>query len=146
MKEPKSFSTQESLLNPFVLAAGTVSLQSACDLLFIHGSDLTWGSDDFGLFLVDVDTDEHFDEVVQTAEARSKLNFSSAVVPILRKLQPHVMRMAAEVAHDLLKNPRPDEKEKILGRAIATEFASEQTRSELDQIAPEAFGLDQWMT
>ena len=146
MKEPKSFSKEESLLNPFVIAAGTSTLLSACELLFIHGSDLTWGADGFGLFLVDVETDDHFDEVIQVAEARSKLNFSSAVVPILRKLQPHAIRMAADVARELADETRPQEKEKIIGRAIASEFASEKTRSELDQMAPDAFGLDQWMT
>src|SRR5215813_1482743 len=134
MKEPKSFSTQESLLNPFVVAADTPSLQSACDLLFIHGSDLTWGVDDFGLFLVDVDTDEHFDEVVQAAEARLKLNFSSTATPFLDKFQPYLIRMAAEVARDLPNDPKPGEKEKILGKVLASEFASEQIRSELDQI------------
>src|SRR6266436_1401005 len=101
MKDPKAFSHQDSLLNPFVIAAGTSALQSACELLFIHGSDLTWGTDGLGLFLVDVDTDDHFDEVVQVAEARSKLIFSTAAVSILRKLQPHAVRMAADVARDI---------------------------------------------
>jgi hypothetical protein len=40
MKEPKSFSTQESLLNPFVVAANAPSLQSACDLLGVGSHDL----------------------------------------------------------------------------------------------------------
>ena len=145
MKEPKTFSNQESLLNPFVIAAGTNRLQSACELLFIHGNDLTWGPDGLGLFLVNVDTDDHFDEAVQVAEARSKLIFSSAAAAFLRAFQPQVISMAAGVARELTNKTERKEKERIIGNAVASEFANEKTRNKLAQIAPEAFGLDQWM-
>jgi hypothetical protein len=145
MKEPKSFSKEESLLNPFVIAAGTNTLQSACELLFIHGNDLTWGPDGFGLFLVDVNTDNHFDEAVQVAEARSKLIFSSAAAAFLQAFQPQAISMAAGVARELTNKTGPKEKERIIGNAVASEFANEKTRNRLAQIAAKAFGLDQWM-
>src|SRR6266536_6203241 len=103
MKVPKNFIEDESLLEPFVIAAATNSLDSACDLLFIHGSDLTWGQQHFGLFLVNVNTDENFDEVIEVVEARSKLIFGSMASAMLRKFEPRLIEVLANVAPELEK-------------------------------------------
>jgi hypothetical protein len=146
MREPQVFNKQEWLVHPFVISAGTTALQAACELLFIHGSDLTWGADGFGLFLVDVNTDDRFDAVIQVAEARSKLNLSSAAGPILSKLQPHLIKMAADVARELGDDSEPGAREKIIGRVVGSGIASEQAKLDLDRLAPQAFGLNEWMT
>lgn len=146
MREPQVFNKQEWLVHPLVIAAGTTALQAACELLFIHGSDLTWGADGFGLFLVDVNTDDRFDAVIQVAEARSKLNLSSAAGPIFGKLQPHFIRMAADVARELGDDPEPGAREKIIRRVVGSEIASEPAKLDLDRLAPQAFGLNEWRT
>jgi hypothetical protein len=101
MKQPKKFNRAESAVQQFVVAADTDTLDSACDLLFINGRDLTWGEQGFGLFLVDVNTDEQFEEVTQVVEARSKLSFSSILDPVLRKLEPLFVEMLANVSPQL---------------------------------------------
>jgi hypothetical protein len=146
MKVPKNFIEDESVLDPFVIAAGTNHLDSACDLLFIHGSDLTWGQQHFGFFLVSVSTDENFDEVIEVVEARSKLIFGSVAHAMLRRLEPRLIEMLANVAPELEKETDAAAREKILGSAIATEFTSDKTKSEFDKMAPEVFGVDQWMS
>jgi hypothetical protein len=146
MKQPKKFNRQESAVEQFVVAAATDTLDSACDLLFINGSDLTWGEQGFGLFLVDVDTDEQFEEVTQVVQARSTLSFSSILDPVLRKLEPLFVEMLRNVSPELEKQSDPAEREKTIGRAIGAELTTEKTRSEFDKLAPEVFGLDQWMS
>ncbi len=76
MKEPKLNSSYEEMLDPFVIAAQT-DLDSACDLLFIHGNDLAWSQNERGLFLANVETDDNFEEVVQVVEARLKINIAA---------------------------------------------------------------------
>jgi hypothetical protein len=146
MKAPKKFNQQEFVVEPFVIAADTNTLDSACDLLFINGSDLTWGEQGFGLFLVDVSTDENFEEVTEVVEARSKLSFSSILDPVLRKLEPRFVEILANVAPELEKQTDFSEREKVIGRAVATEFTDKKTRAEFDKLAPEVFGLNQWMS
>lgn len=77
MRTPDNFDENDSALEPFVIAASSESLDAACDVLFIHGNDLTWGDIAFGLFLVQVNTDDNFDEVIEVAEARSKRSRAS---------------------------------------------------------------------
>lgn len=146
MKKPKTFNQEEPVLEQFVIAADTRTLDSACDLLFIHAHDLTWGEQGLGLFLVHVDTDENFDEVIEVAEARSKLSFSSVVGPVLRPFEARFIKILAEVGPQIEKQTDAKEREKIIGSAIAAEFANETTRAELNKIAPEVFGLDQWIS
>jgi len=146
MKAPKNFIEDESLLEPFVIAAGTNSLDSACDLLFIHGSDLTWGKQHFGLFLVNVNTDENFDEVIEVVEARSKLIFGSMASAMLRKFEPRLIEVLANVAPQLEKQMDPAARQGIIGSAIATEFTNEETKSEFAQMAGELFGVDRWIS
>src|SRR5947209_11128494 len=101
MKIPETFERNDAPLEPFVIAASSPSLDSACDLLFIHGNDLTWGNIGFGLFLVEVSTDENFDEVIEVAEARSKLSFASVVEPLFRTLEPRFVKLVADLENDL---------------------------------------------
>lgn len=145
MKIPETFERNDAPLEPFVIAASSPSLDSACDLLFIHGNDLTWGNIGFGLFLVEVSTDENFDEVIEVAEARSKLSFASVVEPLFRTLEPRFVKLVADLENDL-QQASGNERDAIIGKAIASEFANETTRAELNKLAPEVFGLDQWMS
>lgn len=144
MKDPNIFSPNEWLLDPFVVASGTDSLDSACDLLFIHGNDLTWGRNERGLFLAAVETDESFEEVVQVVEARSKINFTSLVAAFVRQIQPQVIEVVADVAPKLEGQEDEAEREKILNAAVAS-FAGRQNLSQFDKVLPALFGVEQWL-
>jgi hypothetical protein len=145
VKEPKIFSQYESALDQFVVAADTTTLDAACDLLFIHGNDLTWGQHGHGLFLADVSTDERFEEVLEVVEARSKINFAPLAHLFIRKFQPHLMDMVTDVAPELVGEADEKGREKVIGTAVATHFASEKHRAEIDKMGPEVFGLEQWL-
>jgi hypothetical protein len=145
MRTPENFDQNDSALEPFVIAADSPSLDAACEVLFIHGNDLTWGDIGFGLFLVHVNTDENFDEVTEVAEARSKLSFASVVEPLLKPLEPRLVRVVADVTNQL-QEPTDKERDTIIGKAIVGEFANETTRTELSRLASEVFGVDQWMS
>lgn len=145
MKNPKNFSQDESVFDQFVVAADTDTLDSACDLLFIHGHDLTWGQHGYGLFLADVSTDDKFDEVLEVVEARSKLNFAPLIHLFISKFQPHLIDMVADVVPELTDQSDEKEREKLIGSAIATYFASEKNTAEIDKMGPEVFGLEQWL-
>jgi hypothetical protein len=76
VKEPATSDQRANLMEPFVVASKTTTaLRDACELLFIHGNDLTWGGPEFGIFLVDKELDDISDtlEVDRYAlhEARS---------------------------------------------------------------------------
>jgi hypothetical protein len=144
MKEPNIFSPNEWLLDPFIVAADTDSLDSACDLLFIHGNDLTWGRNERGLFLAGVETDESFEEVVQVVEARSKINFTSLAATFIRQLQPQVIELVAGVVPKLEEVTDEGERENILNSAVAS-FAGRQNMSQFDKVLPEIFGVEQWL-
>lgn len=133
------------MLDQFVVAAITDTLDMACDLLFIHGNDLTWGQHGYGLFLADVSTDEKFEEVLEVVEARSQINFSPLIHFFIRKFQPHLMDMIADVAPELAEQADEKAREKLIGSAVATHFASEKNKAEIDKMGPEVFGLEQWL-
>jgi len=145
VKEPKTYSENESVLDQFVIAADTNTLDMACDLLFIHGNDLTWGQHGYGLFLADVSTDEKFEEVLEVVEARAKINFSPLIHSFIRGFQPQIIDMVADVAPELANQADEKEREKIIGSAVATHFASEKNRAEMDKMGAEVFGLEQWL-
>lgn len=145
MKTPENFDQNDSALEPFVIAASSPSLDAACDVLFIHGNDLTWGDIGFGLFLVQANTDENFDEVTEVADARSKLSFASIVEPLLRPLEPRLVKIVADVTSQL-QEPAANERDAIIGKALIGELANETTRTELNRLASEVFGVDQWMS
>lgn len=145
MRNPDVFCDKEASLDQFVISADTTTLDSACDLLFINAHDLTWGEKTFGLFLLHVNTDQNFDEVVELVEARSKLCFASMVAPILRPLEPRLIKIMAEVAPELEKQVDPEERKKVIGRALAAELINDTTQAELSKLAPQVFGLDQWI-
>ena len=63
MNSPARFYQYERALDPFVNAAQTTALTSACDVLYMHGSDLTWGESKQDLFLVDMNDYGGFNEV-----------------------------------------------------------------------------------
>src|SRR6185503_13179095 len=100
MKNPPHFENDDSALESFVIAATSPSLESACDLLFVHGNDLTWGNIGFGLFLVEVNTGDNFKEVVEVAEARAKLSLTSIVEPLLKVLEPRFVKVVAELKNE----------------------------------------------
>lgn len=145
MKEPKLFSNDEAVLDQFVVAADTNSLDMACELLFIHGNDLTWGQHGYGLFLAVVSTDDKFDEVLEVVEARSKISFAPLINGFIRKFQPQIIDMVVDVAPELAEQTDEKAREKLIGSAIATHLASEKNRAEMDKMGPELFGLEQWL-
>src|SRR5260370_27655952 len=100
MKKPKSFSTcdDDAAIEAFVIAAAT-DLAAACDLLFISAHDLTWGAKEHGLFLVGLYADEQgFDETIQVIEARSKLNLNILFEPLMRRIQPLIIKGIKKIA------------------------------------------------
>lgn len=144
MKNPKKFSDQEDILTPFIIAANTSDLNSACELLFIHGSDLTWGEKENGLFLVYIDTDERFDEVVQVIEARSKIDFAPLIYSFFQKLQPSIIDTVADLSPDLDKQESEEDKEKAKSSAMY-EFLKKNEVFQLDKSFSKFFGIEQWL-
>lgn len=144
MKDPKSSSRNERFLDQFVIAADTDSLDAACDLLFIHGNDLTWGRNERGLFLAGVETDESFEEVVQVVEARSKIHFTSLLALFLRQFEPKMIEFVADIAPKLEEEGDDEQKEEIINSAIAS-LVSKKNLSQIDKVLPEIFGVEQWL-
>ena len=145
MRTPDNFEENDAALEAFVIAASSESLDAACDVLFIHGNDLTWGDIAFGLFLVQVNTDDNFDEVIEVAEARSKLSFASIIEPLLKTLEPRFVKIVADISNEADQTSATD-RDTMIGKVIASEFVNEKTRADLNRLAPEIFGLDQWMS
>src|ERR1700750_1829309 len=108
-KAPPKFNQHERHLDPFVHAAQTKALLPACDILFIHGNDLTWGEARQGYFLVEVDVDENVDEVVQIVEARVKTGFSRLLKPAISTFQSVLMGPISEVAAEIAQQPFANE-------------------------------------
>src|ERR1044072_9159760 len=115
-KMPSRFNQHERYLDVFVNAAQTKAMLAACDVLFIHGNDLTWGEARQGFFLIDVDED--LEEVIQLVEARVKTGFSRVLKPIISTFQSIMMEPISEVAAQIAQQPATDEKE-VIGAYMA---------------------------
>src|SRR6266850_4511471 len=101
MKVPPRYNQQEKLLDQFVIAADTSMQLPACDLLFIHGNDLTWGGPEHGFFLADISVDEEFEEILQVVEARSKMSFTQLLKLVLYQVEPKLLEMFKDIAPHL---------------------------------------------
>lgn len=119
----------EDALEPFVNAAGTTVLAPACDVLFIHGSDLTWGRSEHGFYLADVDADEHFEEVLQVVESRTRMRVSRIVTDVLPLLWPKLMSWASEAVAEQANKPWANEQE-LVGAAIASRGSDQMKEAE----------------
>jgi len=100
---------------PLLIAAGTTALQAACELLLLtavisHGvlmvSDFSWL----------MSTRRAIRCSHPSSRSQVEIDLSSSAAPILSKLQPHFIKMAAEVARELGDDPEPGAREKIIGR------------------------------
>lgn len=139
MKIPPRFSQQERLLDQFVIAADTSMQLPACDLLFIHGNDLTWGGPEHGFFLADISVDEEFAEILQVVEARSRMSFTQLLKLVLHQIEPKLLEMFKDIA------PHLQGVETDRAGSIAAGLASLDLESgfgQLDKILPEI--LKQW--
>lgn len=143
MKEPASFNPYEGLLDPFILPVET-DLDSACELLFIHGLDLAWSGDERGLFLANVETDENFDVVMQVIEARLSLNLTSLFSSFTRQLIPSFIGVAANATSQLDEQNSEEEKETAVNSAVL-QFARKDNLSQFDKVFSELFGSEQWL-
>jgi hypothetical protein len=91
MKQPTTFENErENDLDPFVAAAKTAELATACHLLFIGGADLVWSPAHPGLYIAEVEVSEEFSdqykEAVQLTSARADLGlraFAKRFVPLV---------------------------------------------------------------
>jgi hypothetical protein len=142
MKIPTRFSQHERYLDPFVNAAQTKALLSACDVLFIHGNDLTWGEARQGHFLIDVDVDENVEEVAQVVEARVKIGLSRILKPLISNFQSIMMDSVSDVAIRIAQQPAVDEKE-VIGAFIASKFSSGPLIAELERKISAFFSVGQ---
>ncbi len=130
MKPPvNAYAEREDTLEPFVNAAGTTALAPACDVLFIHGSDLTWGRPEHGFYLADVDADEQFEEVLQVVESRTRMRINSIFTDVLPSLWPKLASWASEGVAEQLNKPWANEKE-LMGAAIASKGADQMKEAE----------------
>jgi hypothetical protein len=139
MNVPPQFNQNERLLDQFVVAADTGMQIPACDLLFIHGNDLTWGRPEHGFFLAGIAVDERFEEVVQVVEARSQISFIQLIKLLIRQVEPKLTELIKEIAPKLLEVEGDEQ------AAIATAIASAQVEksfAHLDKFLPEV--LKQW--
>lgn len=143
MKEPKIANPYEGLLDPFIIAADT-DLDSACDLLFIHGNDLAWSRNERGLFLANVETDDNFEEVVQIVEARLKINLTSLFSSFFRQLVPGIINVTANAASELDEHSSDEDRERVTNSAIL-QFARKENLSQFDKMFSDIFGNEQWL-
>lgn len=142
IKAPPKFNQYERYLDPFIHAAQVEALLPACDILFIHGNDLTWGEARQGYFLVEVDADENVDEIVQLVAARVKTGFSRLLKPAISTIQSMLMGPISEVAAEISHNPNADEKE-MIGAYIASKFSGGPVMAELERRLPNFFSVGQ---
>jgi hypothetical protein len=139
MKVPGRFSQHESLLDQFVVAADTSLQLPACDLLFIHGNDLTWGGAEHGFFLAEISVDEEFEEILQVVESRSKVSFTQLLKLLLQQLEPKLLEMFKAMAPHL-QNVGSDQAGGIAAGIASLDLESGLTK--LDKILPDI--LKQW--
>jgi hypothetical protein len=139
MNAPPKFFPNERLLDQFVAAADTAAQLPACDLLFIHGNDLTWGRPDHGFFLADISVDEDFEEVVQIVKARSKISTTQFIKMLLPQIKPHFIQVLKDVAPKM--SEAEEDRAEMLAEMVASPYA-EKLIARLDKILPEF--LRQW--
>jgi hypothetical protein len=132
MNSPTKFYQFERALDPFVNAAQTTALASACDVLYIHGSDLTWGESKQDFFLVDMNVDEDVEEIAQVVGARAKMGFSRVLKMGLDAFLPFMMGMLPDVVAKQGQQSGVDEKEAI-GAAIAAKLSNTAIMAELEK-------------
>jgi hypothetical protein len=132
MNSPARFYQYERALDPFVNAAQTTALTSACDVLYMHGSDLTWGESKQDLFLIDMNVDEDVEEIVQVVGARAKMGFSRVFKMGLDAFLPFMMEMLPDVVARQEQEPDTDEKE-VMGAAIAAKLSNTAIMGELEK-------------
>lgn len=132
MNNPTRFYQYERALDPFVNAAQTTALTSACDVLYMHGSDLTWGESKQDFFLVDMDVDEDVDEIAQVVGARAKMGFGRVFKTALHAFLPLMMGMLPDVVARQEQEPDADGKE-VMGAAIAAKLSNTAIMGELEK-------------
>ncbi len=142
MKKPIRFNQNEHILDQFVVAADTTSLDSACDLLFIHGNDLTWGRPENGFFLSGIETDSDFEEVVQVVEARSKMNFIELAASFIHLFGGTFIETFVEAAQKF-EGQDEEGKEQAITASVLSKFTGEN-QAKFDSMLPDVFGLRQW--
>lgn len=132
MNNPTTFYQYERALDPFVNAAQTTALTSACDLLYMHGSDLMWGESKQDFFLVDMDVDEDVEEIAQVVGARAKMGFGRVFKTALDAFLPFVMGMVPDVVARQEQEPDADGKE-VMGAAIAAKLSNTAIMGEFEK-------------
>ena len=142
MNEPAlgKYSPDESLLTPFVEAAKTQRLRSACDLLFINGKDLAWADPKLGLFLAGVEIGENFEEIAEVADARLALTF----IDLISRYLPQFMSSVAEKVADTsshFNEPVTEEQKRLFMADLAQQFAGKE-QWQLDDLIPRV--LAEW--
>jgi hypothetical protein len=97
MKIPQRHELRELDVQPFVLAADSPTHRAALDLLFIHGKDLAWDADRFGLYLMDAVTLQGHEAALGLALARAKLGGIQIARTVLDALRPKAVDWLANV-------------------------------------------------
>lgn len=115
-------------MDQFVIAADATMQLPACDLLFVHGNDLTWGASEHGFFLANISIDEEFEEILQVVEARSKMSFTQLAKLIFQQFQPKLLELFRDMA------PHLQVGEDDPSQAIAASLASLDLESKLGQL------------
>jgi len=137
---PGKYSPHEELLTPFVEAAKTQRLRSACDLLFINGKDLAWADPKLGLFLAGVEIGENFEEIAEVADARLALTF----IDLISRYLPQFMSSVAEKVADTsshFNEPVTEEQKRLFMADLAQQFAGKE-QWQFDDLIPRV--LAEW--
>ncbi|MCC7540351.1 MAG: hypothetical protein IT379_29310 [Deltaproteobacteria bacterium] len=135
MKPPSDYDQRAATLEPFVIAAKSPGLSSACELLLVHGDDLAWGAREFGLFVVDADV-EDMDDTIEVDRARGELGF----IELLRRALPFLRSAIADVAKRAGSAATEAERQAAIGAFAAQQISSKKS-SEFDRLIPDLMRL-----
>jgi len=133
VKTPPRFESRTEALQPLVVAAKTDTLAAACEILFTHGSDLTWGASEAGLFLVDSDVDDEVDEALDMDSARGQ----AGMLQFVRSFVPLVDSFIVPILSEVERIPASDKDKRTIAGALASARLSAGNVEKLGRVVPE---------
>lgn len=123
-------------MEPFVVASKTTTaLRDACELLFIHGNDLTWGGPEFGIFLVDKELDD-ISDTLEVDRARGEMG----LVELTRGFIPVIRSFAGDIAREAANAKDDAERQAMMGAFAAARF-SKKKPEEFERALPDLMRL-----
>lgn len=133
MKAPTTFSNQAPTAHSLVVAAKTATLEPACEILFTHGSDLTWGTAELGLFVFDIEGDDGIAEAFDVDSVRGEVG----MMQFARSMRPLIDSFFIPVIAEVERVPASESEKRTVVGALASARISKSKAKDFERVLPQ---------